>query len=152
VGREDLRRSGRTLPPPQPSTADGGRGATGVEAAGQALLLPPHAGEGRDGGGVRRAGLRGSGRALAAPQPPPAGGGGGVTGVGAAGQALLLPPHAGEGRDGGGVGREDLRRSGRTLPPPQPSTADGGRGATGVEAAGQALLLPPHAGEGRDGG
>src|SRR5690554_6219194 len=69
------------------------------------------------------------------PNPPPRTGGGGH-GRGGGWAALLLPPHAGEGRDGGGVGREGLRRSGRTLPPPQPSTADGGRGATGVEAAG----------------
>src|SRR5690606_14376172 len=65
----------------------------------------------------------------------------GCHGSGGGWAALLFPPHAGEGRDGGRVRREALRRSGRTSPPPQPSTADGGRGATGVEAAGQALLL-----------
>src|SRR5690606_40160684 len=73
---------------------------------------------------------------------PPRTGGGGGHGRGGGWAALLLPPHAGEGRDGGGVGREDLRRSGRTLPPPQPSPADGGRGATGVEAAGPPCSFP----------
>src|SRR5690606_39539013 len=39
------------------------------------------------------------------------------------------PSPACGGRPGwGGVGREDLRRSGRTLPPPQPSPAGGGGG------------------------
>src|SRR5690606_27575941 len=61
------------------------------------------------------------------------------------------PPHGGEGREGGGVGREAWRRSGRTLPPPQPSPADGG-GGHGRGGGWAALLLHPHAGEGRDGG
>src|SRR5690606_23265857 len=88
-----------------------------------------------------------------APTPTlPRGRGRGATGVEVTGQALLLPPHAGEGRDGGGVGREDSRRSGRTLPPPQPSTADGGRGATGVEAAGQPCSFPRMRGKAGMGG
>src|SRR5690606_15149328 len=112
------------------------------------------------------------------------------------------PPQAGEGRDGGGVGRGVVRRRGRTLPPPQPSPADGGRGPRAWRRLGSpapspacggrpgwgrcrtrgfaaqrsdfaptptlprgrgrgghgrgggwaALLLHPHAGEGRDGG
>src|SRR5690606_38290820 len=60
----------------------------------------------------------------------------GCHGSGGGWAALLVPPHAGEGRDGGRVRREDLWRSGRTLPPPQPSPAGGGGGVTGVEVTG----------------
>src|SRR5690606_2481918 len=115
------------LPQRPACPAGGGGGVTGVEVTGQALLLPPHAGEGR-GGAVSDARTCGAAVGLCPHLNPPPRAGGGVTGAEAAGQALLLPPHAGEGRDGGGVGREDLRRSGRTLPPPQPSPAGGGGG------------------------
>src|SRR5690606_39977305 len=109
--REDLRRSGRTLPPPQPPPAGGGGGHG--RGGGWAGPAPSPACGGRPGWGRCR--TRGFAAQWSDFAPTPTlhrGRGEGGHGRGGGWAALLLPPHAWEGRDGGGVGREDLRRSG----------------------------------------
>src|SRR5690606_38320281 len=133
-------------PPPR-----AGEGVTGVEAAGQALLLPPHAGEGR-GGAVSDA--RTCGAAVGPcphPGPPPLAG----EGVSRAWRRLGRPCSFPRMRGKAGMGAaSDARTCGAAVglcphPNPPPRTGEGGHGRGGGWAA---LLLPPHAGEGRDGG
>src|SRR5690606_32731965 len=89
-------------PPPRPSPARGG-GRRAASRPPPARPLPPPAGEGRDGGTLRRgtACHRDLLQAAPHPGPSPARGGGRGAAAGAAGR--LLPPPAGECRDGGAV-------------------------------------------------
>src|SRR5690606_30887409 len=110
-------------PPPHAGEVVSGNGV-GVP------LLPPLAGEGRDGGRLRRETVRH--RAWNCPLPGP-------------------PPRAGEGAPAAASGfRAFPRLPGEAGlgPPPRPSPARGGGGTGGGVGV---PLLPPLAGEGRDG-
>src|SRR5690606_4239516 len=126
----------------------------GKDAASRAAgrPLPPPAGEGWDGGTLRRGtGCHRDPRQGAPPRPPPprAGEGEGPRRVRPAGAAPRLGGRAGRGPRSGAE-PVAIATCGRLPPTPAPSPArGGGRGAASGAAS---RLLPPPAGECRDGG